>query len=137
MSKKRLECPSLMPENYYNSEDLYSQWRANTVYVASLYANGMLEDECASRYGLPSYDSTPCERSKALHEFVEDSFPGREIARQVCRGQSRACTYALGDISLWQELDCVTEECEQSRLGCGKKRFRPLRRIWRGRRPYW
>ena len=132
MPRRRIrECPSLMPEDYFNSEDLFLQWRDNTVYVASLYANGMLEDECAARYGLPAAgNSTPCERARALQDFVHESFPGQDISRQVCRGRP-ACMLDLGEIRLWRELDCVTEQCERARFGCGggRSRYRyPFRR---------
>lgn len=139
MPRRRLKCPSLMPENYYDSEDLYSQWRENTVYVASLYANGMLDDECASRYGLPVQEATPCERSRALHDFVQDSFPGKEVARQICRGRP-ACRHDLGEIRLWRELDCVTDECERARFGCGRSPtagMHPFRRLRRMRRRFY
>ena len=139
MFNQRHECPTQMPSRYYDSEDLFLQVRDNTLYIASLYANGMLDDECAARYGLPGLDAKPCDRSRALHDFVEKSYPGRAIAHQLCRGHP-TCRSNLGEIRLWRELDCVTEECERARFGCGTYPLRSPRhrRRWFRRRPrFW
>lgn len=107
-------CPALMPQDgYTDSYDLYSQVRANTVWVGDLYANGDLSDRCSQKYGLQPKTAPVQKKRESLRDFLKDSYPGQQVRERVCEREDRMCRWDLGPIHGRTEIVCDSEECDR------------------------